>query len=500
MNHRLFIRTLRSAFTLVELLVVIAIIGILVGLLLPAVQAAREAARRMSCSNNLVQFGVALHNYEMAHRVLPPGTVDASGPIVHLPVGFHHNWIVQILPMLDEQVAYRSMDHSQSVYAKANLPVRGLRLSIATCPSDWNDGPYSNYAGVHDSREVPIDVDNNGVLFLNSALALNDISDGVSHTLFVGEKYIDPTELGWVSGTRATLRNMGSPINYGRGGGGTAGLPAGFVGGFQSSSTQLNSTDEAYLIDEMQEAEDLGDAEPPDLGIVRTTESPSMGESPYSMRSDDPSNWLQIQDLPAIIPGQANTGSDVGGFGSQHTGGANFLNGDGAVHFFSENVDRDCASATGESSGRQIDGGLGMSGAPDPHRMSEAPVADQPRSPISIAFLFYLVTLGAIVSACLRTLTATKNLTGGSIALVIFIGVGMGLIGGGLIGGLYFKGLRAAMLGTLVGSFIGALAGGLALVGNQSFSEITLVAFGGCWIMIMIMLLSARLQTRKLQV
>ena len=117
----------QRGFTLVELLVVIAIIGILIGLLLPAVQAAREAARRMSCSNNVLQLGVALHNYEMAHRVLPPGTVDAKGPIVHLPLGFHHNWIVQILPMLDEGVAYDLLDHSLSIYSKANFPVRAYR-------------------------------------------------------------------------------------------------------------------------------------------------------------------------------------------------------------------------------------------------------------------------------------------------------------------------------------------------------------------------------------
>jgi prepilin-type N-terminal cleavage/methylation domain-containing protein len=163
----------RSGFTLVELLVVIAIIGILIGLLLPAVQAAREAARRMSCSNNLLQLGVALHNYEMAHRVLPPGTVDATGPIVHLPLGFHHNWIVQILPMLDERVAYDLLDHSASIYSKANFPVRAYTLNTLSCPSSrWGSGPFSSYAGVHDSREVPIDVDNNGVLFPEQSCAI----------------------------------------------------------------------------------------------------------------------------------------------------------------------------------------------------------------------------------------------------------------------------------------------------------------------------------------
>ena len=78
------VETPRDGFTLVELLVVITIIGILIALLLPAVQQAREAARRAQCMNNMAQIGIALHNYEAAHEVFPPGSLDTKGPIVNL--------------------------------------------------------------------------------------------------------------------------------------------------------------------------------------------------------------------------------------------------------------------------------------------------------------------------------------------------------------------------------------------------------------------------------
>ncbi len=203
-------------FTLVELLVVIAIIGILIALLLPAVQAAREAARRISCANNLSQVSLAVQNYEMAHGVYPPGTLNETGPIRNVAEGYHHNWIVQVLPYMEQQSAFAHIDFTAGVYDDKNAPVRRLSISVLNCPSDPVRGPHSNYAGVHHDVEAPIDVNNNGVFFLNSRIAYEDIKDGASNTIFIGEKLNDANGLGWMSGTRATLRNTGKPINAAR--------------------------------------------------------------------------------------------------------------------------------------------------------------------------------------------------------------------------------------------------------------------------------------------
>jgi prepilin-type N-terminal cleavage/methylation domain-containing protein len=205
-----------SAFTLVELLVVIAIIGILVALLLPAIQAAREVARRSQCCNHLAQLIIATHNYEFSHRAFPAGVVNDTGPILTQEVGYHMSWIVQLLPYLEEQNAFRAVDFSVGVYAPANAPVRTHYMPLLTCPStdfEVNPNAPSSYAGVHHHVEAPIDANNSGVFFLNRFLRHEEISDGLSYTLFIGEKQSESPELGWMSGTRATLRNMGPALN-----------------------------------------------------------------------------------------------------------------------------------------------------------------------------------------------------------------------------------------------------------------------------------------------
>ncbi len=207
----------RSAFTLVELLVVIAIIGILVGLLLPAVQAAREAARRCLCLNNLAQLGLAVHAHEFSTEHFPSGVMNPSGPIRNEPIGQHVSWIVQILPQLEQASVYRHFDQEAGTYAVSNQKARAAKIPTLYCPSSTEstrsnkDEPgISHYAGCHNDSEAPIDVGNNGVLFLNSRLRFSQIQDGSSQTILLGEMFAGKGDLGWASGTRATLRNTGS--------------------------------------------------------------------------------------------------------------------------------------------------------------------------------------------------------------------------------------------------------------------------------------------------
>ena len=216
----------RAAFTLIELLVVIAIIAVLIALLLPAVQSAREAARRAQCVNNLVQLNLAVQNYESSHEVFPPGVVNPTGPIASTPVGYHLSWIVQVLPYIEQRNAFNKLNFKFGAYDAVNSTVRGHDISTLSCPSDGSagSGGTSNYVGNHNDVEAPIDLKNKGVFFLNSAIRYEDIPDGTSSTIFIGEK-TRSGDLGWISGTRATLRNVGGMINANGTGVGAFGMP-----------------------------------------------------------------------------------------------------------------------------------------------------------------------------------------------------------------------------------------------------------------------------------
>ncbi len=209
----------RSGFTLIELLVVIATISMMIALLLPAVQACREAARRASCRNNLMQLGVAVQNYESSFEVYPPGVVNDTGPVLDQPKGYHYGWMVRILPYCEMRNIYNHFNLKLSLYETQNLTTRRTLVKGFLCPSDNglnrapNDVAMTNYVGCHHDVEAPIDVKNDGVFFLNVAVRYEDIPDGSSQTIFLGEKLNDGTGQGWASGTRASLRNMGTGIN-----------------------------------------------------------------------------------------------------------------------------------------------------------------------------------------------------------------------------------------------------------------------------------------------
>ena len=141
--------TLRSTrgFTLVELLVVIAIIGVLVALLLPAVQAAREAARRSQCSNNLKQLSLALHNYENTLGTLPPSGIDSN----------QMSWVVMLLPYFEQQNLFSQFNFNKGSWQAFNRTtlVQGVRLKAIICPDlTTKADSYSVFATTPDESTV----------------------------------------------------------------------------------------------------------------------------------------------------------------------------------------------------------------------------------------------------------------------------------------------------------------------------------------------------------
>jgi prepilin-type N-terminal cleavage/methylation domain-containing protein len=323
-----------TGFTLVELLVVIAVIAILCMLLLPAVSSVRRMARRAQCTNNVVQLIVGVQSYEQAHEVYPPGTINDTGPIQDIPLGYHHSWLVQLLPYIEQQVVYRHVDRSVSVYHENNDPVRHARLDSYKCPSfsEPTKLPWSNYAGVHHDVEAPIDADNHGVFYLNSRTRYDDISDGLARTLFIGEKLIDGSaDLGWLSGTRATLRNTGTPMNETGPDAPGRYLPL-VLDGDAVAENSPSEPDEAGPSEGTPAEEVAAGGLTPDAGDANTASPPDTAPDANGVAS------------PLY----------VGGFGSEHRNGANFAFGNGTVRFLSEDIDQKAY----EQMGHRADGQL----------------------------------------------------------------------------------------------------------------------------------------------
>jgi prepilin-type N-terminal cleavage/methylation domain-containing protein len=225
----------KRGFTLVELLVVIAIIGVLVALLLPAVQAAREAARRMSCSNNLKQVGLALHIYHDTFRQLPPGwrgyDLATGRPDWLGDPGW--GWCAAILPYMEQQNLFEGQLWLHlPITAHENEQGRTTYLTTLRCPSDIRDKmfelheghdhdhghsgalqhddepfpllmPTANYVGVFGTEELHHACEHgpchgDGTFFLNRGIRLAEITDGLSQTLVVGERSSKLTFSTWV--------------------------------------------------------------------------------------------------------------------------------------------------------------------------------------------------------------------------------------------------------------------------------------------------------------
>jgi prepilin-type N-terminal cleavage/methylation domain-containing protein/prepilin-type processing-associated H-X9-DG protein len=188
-----------TGLTLIELLVVVGIIAVLVALILPSVQRVRAAADRTTCSNNLHQLGLALHMYHDANKVLPPG---CTSPKNRNPYPFM-SWCSYLLPYVeqgslwaDEKAAFAQ---DRDFFSAPHAGLRTRVLDILTCPADTRSArsgrpSFTDYLGVEGTNCFSHD----GVLYLDSAIRLGEVSDGLSNTLFVGERPPSPDGvLGW---------------------------------------------------------------------------------------------------------------------------------------------------------------------------------------------------------------------------------------------------------------------------------------------------------------
>jgi prepilin-type N-terminal cleavage/methylation domain-containing protein len=236
------LRLRRRGFTLIELLVVIAIIAVLVGLLLPAVQKVREAANRTQCANNLKQLGLAIHNYHETYSRLPPARLDYDGGVT---------WCVLILPFVEQDNFFKQWNPSQVYYLHPD-DVRNTPVRLFFCPArrsppavsvqgdvpdnNWPTaqsyhgavGDYACSAG-DDSAGHPFNTEQaNGALVIanfvhgpdthsisswSSYTAFKDISDGLSNTVFVGEKHVPLGQFGREDNGDGSIYN-GDPTNF----------------------------------------------------------------------------------------------------------------------------------------------------------------------------------------------------------------------------------------------------------------------------------------------
>ena len=327
------VRTKRFGFTLVELLVVIAIIGILVGLLLPAVQAAREAARRMQCSNNLKQTALSMHNYHDTYKTFPQGSVVRFGA-GSLSSDFYLNAFAASLPFIEQGSLQDLYDFNQPWERQTPL-VASTAIESYYCPSnageqvvnDTNVGTllasfgatvgtsfgvttYRLCKGAHGEWSNAPNANSalSGMFDLGMKVSFRDILDGTSNTFAVGEG---------ASGARRDL---------------CAGVGC------------LTPTETFSAIGWIV-PQPLADA----AGLVRS--SIYAGTVEPLNKIPTTSTNLAEADFASSAPGGGDT---VGNFSSYHPGGANFAMADGSVRFVGETIDMVIYRAISTKAGREV--------------------------------------------------------------------------------------------------------------------------------------------------
>lgn len=299
----------RSAFTLVELLVVIAIIGILVGLLLPAVQSAREAARRMQCSNNFKQLGLAVHNFESVNQILPrsPRQVEPLDPN-------SVSIFTRLLPYLEQSALYNQYRLDLNWYDAPNLALGKNRLSYLICPSSPG------------SDRMVEGTTNTGVAYSVAPLDyvnITQITTSAAVRAQIATRYpgvTSATDLTCVLGV--TERRRFAEV--------TDGLTNSFMG-----------------FVEMSDKPNIWRAGPPRTRIGPVSPNPYY-TSPNATNMFGQGSW--IADYGNSPRGLLSDGSPIVGqcpmncsnqyaVWSFHSGGCNFVFGDGSVRFLSQNTD-----------------------------------------------------------------------------------------------------------------------------------------------------------------
>jgi len=211
----------RQGFTLTELLVVIAVITVLIAVLLPAVQQAREAARYVTCRNNLKQVGLALHNYDTINRVLPPSSTSQIdlGVWSPIPTQYHlHSWASLILPYLEQQTLENQVNYNVSALDPLNQKAASTALAVYRCPS-YSGTTYSqtpqyqalfksyairNYAAMGATTVGKLYQNPNGVFYAGSTTRITDVKDGTSTTIFIVETREQDAAV-WIDGGTAAV-------------------------------------------------------------------------------------------------------------------------------------------------------------------------------------------------------------------------------------------------------------------------------------------------------